>query len=293
MHILLTGGTGLIGSALIAGACDQNASFTILSRRDHQSNAKVRYVKALEEIALDTRIDAVVNLAGESVAEGNWTTKRKDLLTASRIETTQVLINFLAMLEYTPPVLVSGSAVGWYGDQGGETVTEESNPHQEFTHELCRLWEESALAAERFGIRVCLLRTGLVLSSKGGFLKRMLLPFKLGFGGRLGSGKQFMPWVHIDDIVAMIYFLIHNKNSFGAFNGTAPVPVDNQAFTLALAKALKRPALLPLPARFLKIAFGEMSRLLLTGQKAIPEKFSKAGFEFRYSDINLALKSVI
>lgn len=296
MNILLTGGTGLIGSALIEACFKQDPeahSFTVLTRKPRPLRAGVIYVRDLSDIPLETQFDAVINLAGEPIADAHWTNSRKEKLIASRVDTTQKLINFLAMLEHTPSVLISGSAVGWYGDQGDTEVNEDTNPQQEFTHELCRLWEEAALAAENFGMRVCLLRTGLVLSPKGGFLKRMLLPFKLGLGGKMGKGKHYMPWVHIDDLLAQILFLIHHANCFGAFNATAPKPVTNSAFTRELGKLLRRPTLLPMPAWFVELVFGEMSRLLLTGQNALPEKFISAGFTFKYADLENALDQVL
>lgn len=296
MNILLTGGTGLIGSALIETCLKRNADayrFTVLSRKLRSPYAGVIYVQDLIDIPLETQFDAVINLAGEPIADARWTDARKKKLVGSRVDTTRSLINFLAMLEATPPVLISGSAVGWYGDQGNTVVNEETLPQPEFSHELCRTWEDTALAAENLGMRVCLLRTGLVLSAKGGFLHRMLLPFKLGLGGKLGSGKHYMAWIHINDIVAQILFLITNTRCFGAFNATAPTPVTNEEFTRELAKALHRPAMLPMPKWFVELLFGEMSRLLLTGQNAVPEKFIHAGFQFEHTHIGSALAQVL
>lgn len=293
MHILFTGGTGLIGSALIQRCLPLDYRFTVLTRKLPGPRAGVSCVQSLHDIPVATRFDAVINLAGEPIADARWTEKRKHKLINSRVGTTQLLNNFLATLEHTPPVMISGSAVGWYGDQGDKLVTEDTDPHDEFSHELCKLWEDAALTAERMGLRVCVLRTGLVLAKNGGFLKRMLLPFKLGLGGRLGSGQQYMPWVHIDDIVSMILFLIEHETCFGAFNGTAPEPVSNLEFTRTLGKVLKRPTLFPMPALALKIGFGEMSQLLLTGQRAFPDRFVKAGYSFKYSRLEDALKQVV
>lgn len=308
MHILMTGGTGLIGSALIKRCLPLDYRFTVLTRQlktrrlrtqlgsaieKRVSVDQLHFVQSLKDVNSETRFNAVINLAGEPIANARWSDARKQKLIASRVGTTELLINFMQMRKHKPRVLVSGSAVGWYGDQGVNVVNERSAPHQEFSHELCKLWENTASTAENFDVRVCLLRTGLVLAPNGGFLKRMLPPFKFGLGGRLGYGQQYMPWVHIDDIVSMILFLIENENCSGAFNATAPTPVTNEVFTHVLGKILKRPTLFPVPAWFLKLAFGEMSQLLLGGQNALPEKFTNAGYQFKYRELHVALTDVL
>ena len=195
--------------------------------------------------------------------------------------------------ERAPEVLVSGSAVGFYGDQGATTVTEDTSPNDEFTHRLCRDWENAAKPLADDGVRVCFSRTGVVAGPDGGFLERMILPFKLGLGGRLGSGKQFMPWVHRDDVVGALIWMMENPSASGPFNVVSPNPATNAEFTRSLGKVLHRPTLFPAPAPVLKIALGEMARLLLTGQKAVPEKLINQGFQFRYPDLEPALAQSI
>ena len=295
MKILITGGTGLIGSALIQHLLHvrHSCSFIVLTRQSLPSTSRVHYVNHLHDIASDTKIDAVVNLAGEPIADKKWNQQRKLNLADSRIKFTACLVEWLAERTYAPEVLISGSAVGWYGDQKDTVVSEATDARVEYTHYLCQAWEQAALAAQKLSTRVCLLRTGLVLAPKGGFLEKMLPPFRFGLGGRLGDGSQYMPWIHLDDIVAMIHFLIEHKECEGAFNATAPQPVRNIDFTRALARALGRPAIFPVPAWLLRMIFGEMSRLLLTGQNAIPEKFLQAGFTFFHNNLDAALKSVL
>lgn len=292
MHILLTGGTGLIGSALVQHGLTHGHSFTILTRQTLIPREHVNFIQSLDDLSGNMRFDGVVNLAGEPIADARWSKKRKQVLLDSRVSTTQRLVNFISSLEYRPPVLVSASATGWYGNQTGE-VTEESAPTQEFTHELCQAWEQSAFAAETLGVRVCLLRIGLVLARNGGFLERLLLPFRLGLGGHLGTGRQYMPWVHLDDIVEMIFFLIENTECQGTYNGTAPEPVSNREFTRILGKCLNRPTFLPVPEFVLKIALGEMSRLLLTGQKAVPTKLLQAGYAFQNPSLQESLGKIV
>jgi uncharacterized protein (TIGR01777 family) len=192
-----------------------------------------------------------------------------------------------------PGVLVSGSAVGVYGNQGDQLVTEETSPNIEFTHELCRDWEQAALEAEKLGVRVCLSRTGVVAGSGGGFLQRMLLPFKLGLGGKLGSGRQYMPWVHRDDVVAALTWMLENEQARGPYNVVSPAPVTNAEFTKGLARVLSRPAILPAPAFALQLMLGEMARLLLTGQRAVPARLEKEGFRFKYPELADALQDSV
>lgn len=190
-------------------------------------------------------------------------------------------------------MLVSGSAVGFYGDQGAATVTEDTNPNDEFTHRLCRDWENAAKPLADDGVRVCFSRTGVVAGPGGGFLERMILPFKLGLGGRLGSGTQYMPWIHRDDVVGALIWMMENPNASGPFNVVSPNPATNAEFTRTLGKVLHRPTLFPAPGPVLKVALGEMARLLLTGQKAIPERLTQEKFEFRYPDLEQALSQSV
>ena len=293
MHILLTGGTGLIGRKLCQHWVGQGHRLTVLSRQPGQvkqlCGASVRGVAQLEEIG-DETVDAVVNLAGAPIADRPWTARRRALLWSSRITLTERLLAWLESRTQRPEVLISGSAVGWYGDGGERELSETSQPVKEdFASHLCIAWEETALRAEALGIRVVLVRTGLVLASQGGFLKRLTLPFKLGLGGPIGSGRQWMPWVHIDDQIALIDFLLHQTQCRGPYNACAPEPVRNREFARQLGRALHRPAFLPLPSLLLKAGLGELSGLLLGGQRARPVALQAAGFNFRYRELSAAL----
>lgn len=293
MHIVLTGGTGLIGRKLCQYWVGQGHTLTVLSRSPAQvkrlCGASVRGVARLEEIG-DQDVDAVINLAGAPIADRPWTARRRALLWGSRITLTERLLSWLEGRAQRPQVLISGSAVGWYGDGGERELTEASQPVKEdFASHLCIAWEETALRAEALGIRVALVRTGLVLSSQGGFLKRLALPFKLGLGGPIGNGRQWMPWVHIDDQIALIDFILRQSDCSGPYNACAPEPVRNREFARQLGKALHRPAFLPLPSLLLRAGLGELSGLLLGGQRARPVRLQEAGFSFRYTELPAAL----
>ncbi|MFN3355223.1 MAG: TIGR01777 family oxidoreductase [Pseudomonas sp.] len=292
MHILLTGGTGLIGRQLCQHWLAKGHRLTVWSRRPERvaalCGAQVLGVARLEEVI--GAVDAVVNLAGAPIADRPWTHKRKALLWSSRISLTEALLAWLEGLEQKPAVLVSGSAVGWYGDGGERELTEASGPVQDdFPSQLCIAWEETAQRAEALGIRVVLVRTGLVLAAEGGFLSRLLLPFKLALGGPIGNGRQWMPWVHIKDQIALIDFLLHKPDASGPYNACAPHPVRNREFAKALGQALHRPAFMPMPAFALKVGLGELSGLLLGGQKAVPERLLAAGFTFQFTELPAAL----
>ncbi|HLA32188.1 MAG TPA: TIGR01777 family oxidoreductase, partial [Pseudomonas sp.] len=238
MHILLTGGTGLMGRALCRHWAQQGHQLTVWSRRPQQvaalCGAEVRGIGRLEELA-EEPLDAVLNLAGAPIADRPWTRKRKALLWASRISLTEQLLAWLEARAHKPRVLLSGSAVGWYGDGGERELHEDSPPvSKDFAAQLCGAWEETAQRAEDLGIRVVLLRTGLVLAKEGGMLKRLLPPFKLGLGGPLGSGRQWMPWIHLADQIALIDFLLQHEQASGPYNACAPQPVRNRQFSQAL-----------------------------------------------------------
>ena len=296
-HVLITGGTGLIGSALCKLFLSQQHQVTVLSRQPDTVPAKcgqhVKGIQSLSDISDETPIDWVFNLAGEPIADKPWTKKRKALLEASRIELTQQLVDWIVQRKTAPDCLISGSAVGWYGNGKDTVLTEHSDFVDEYTHQLCEAWEQQALRAKEFGVRVCTIRTGLVLAPTGGFLHKMLLPFKLGLGGKLGSGQQYMPWVHINDMVRLLAFLANNEQAQGPFNACSANPVRNDEFTKTLAQTLHRYAFIPIPAWLLKGVLGEMSGLLLTGQRAIPEKAHAMGFHFAYSDLQTALTDIL
>ncbi|WP_248733128.1 TIGR01777 family oxidoreductase [Pseudomonas sp. MWU13-2517] len=295
MHILLTGGTGLIGRQLCRYWLAQGHRLTVWSR-DPEQVAKlcgehVLGVGRLQEVI--GAVDAVINLAGAPIADRPWTKKRKTLLWSSRISLTETLLAWMEGLEQKPAVLISGSAVGWYGDGGERELNEASGPVQDdFPSQLCIAWEETALRAEALGVRVVLVRTGLVLAAEGGFLSRLLLPFKLALGGPIGDGRQWMPWVHIKDQIALIDFLLHKPDASGPYNACAPHPVRNREFAKTLGRVLHRPAFMPLPALALKIGLGELSGLLLGGQKAVPERLLAAGFTFQFTELHAALEDL-
>ena len=297
MHILLTGGTGLMGRALCRHWAQQGHQLTVWSRRPQQvaalCGAEVRGIGRLEELA-EEPLDAVLNLAGAPIADRPWTRKRKALLWASRISLSEKLLAWLEARAQKPRVLLSGSAVGWYGDGGERELHEDSPPvSKDFAAQLCGAWEETAQRAEDLGIRVVLLRTGLVLAKEGGMLKRLLPPFKLGLGGPLGSGRQWMPWIHLADQIALIDFLLQHEQASGPYNACAPQPVRNRQFSQALGRALGRPAIVPAPAFVLRLVLGELSGLLLGGQRALPTRLSAAGFRFRFTDLDAALEDIL
>ncbi|UVL18598.1 TIGR01777 family oxidoreductase [Pseudomonas sp. B21-023] len=297
MHILLTGGTGLIGQHLCQRWQAEGHRLTVWSRRPEQvakiCGTGVRGVARLDDIAADAPVDAVINLAGAPIADRPWTAARRTLLWASRVALTEQLLAWLERRDQRPSVLISGSAVGWYGDGGERELTESSAPVKEdFASQLCIAWEETALRAQALGIRVVLVRTGLVLAADGGFLSRLRLPYKLGLGGPLGDGRQWMPWVHIDDQIALIDFLMQQKEASGPYNACAPEPVRNREFAKRLGRTLHRPAWMPMPALLLKAGLGEMSTLLLGGQRARPVRLLAAGFTFRFNDLQSALDNL-
>ncbi|WP_085715956.1 TIGR01777 family oxidoreductase [Pseudomonas sp. B28(2017)] len=293
MHILLTGGTGLIGRQLCRHWSGQGHRLTVWSRKPEKvakiCGAQVRGVARLEDVGQEP-VDAIVNLAGAPIADRLWTHRRKALLWSSRITLTETLLAWLESREQKPRVLISGSAASWYGDGGERELTEDSTPvSEDFASQLCIAWEETAQRAEALGIRVILIRTGLVLSAEGGFLSRLFLPFKLGLGGPIGNGRQWMSWIHIDDQIALIDFLLHRNEASGPYNACAPKPVRNREFAKALGSMLHRPALMPMPAFALKVGLGELSLLLLGGQRATPVRLLKAGFTFQFTDLRAAL----
>jgi hypothetical protein len=248
---------------------------------------------SLDEWRADRTFDAVINLAGEPIVDTLWSAKRKQVLRDSRITLTEKLVQCIAAANQKPSVLLSGSAVGYYGNGGDNELYESASAGNDFAASLCRDWERAALAAKATGVRVCLLRTGLVLSKSGGLLGKMLLPFKLGLGARLGSGKQWMSWVHIEDYVAMTLRLLQDGQMSGPFNMTAPNPVTNAEFTRTLARAIHRPALFFVPGIMLRIAMGERAALLLEGQRVLPANLTDAGYQFKYPKLRNTLDALL
>ncbi len=297
MKILITGGTGFIGHTLCPTLLTAGHSLTVLSRAPDKVvkifGDQVIPINSLQALPNSEYFDAIINLAGAPIFGGRWTDKRKQILLHSRIDITQSLIEFIARAEKKPKVLLSGSAIGFYGDQGDKIVDETSPGHEDFGHRLCAEWEQQAEKAKACNVRVCLLRTGLVIGKNGGFLQPMLLPFKLGLGGRLGSGNQWMSWIHIEDHVAICLTLLEDANLEGKFNLTAPNPVTNKTFVRTLASRLKRPAFLPAPAWVLKLILGEMAQLLIGSQRVVPKRMLDMGFQFKFPELDVALQDVL
>lgn len=296
MHILITGGTGLIGTALVK-RWQNKYKLTVLSRNPQSVitcfGQTVSAVSSVKDVDFND-ITAVVNLAGEPIVGKRWSKQQKQELCNSRWLCTKALADAISSASKPPQVLISGSAIGFYGAQQAQLISEDfSHYHDDFAHRLCQRWE--ALAQEAAGpqTRVCLLRTGIVLATEGGALKKMLPPFKLGLGGKIGNGEQYMSWIHIDDIVQIIEFLLLHPTLQGVFNATAPTPVTNAQFSQQLATVLRRPALLPMPAFVLSLLLGEMATLLLDGQRVIPTNLIKAGYQFRFTELTPALTALL
>lgn len=297
MRILITGGTGLIGRRLCKALLAQGHEPTVLSRNPASIPAKcgagVQALGSLAEWRPDMAFDAVVNLAGEPIVDARWTTQRKQELWNSRVTLTEELVRHIAAAERKPSVLLSGSAVGYYGNGGDLMLDEAASVGTGFAAELCVAWESAARAAEKLGVRVCLLRTAPVLSRDGGILARMLPPFKLGLGAKLGNGKQWISWVHIEDHIAMQLRLLRDDQMHGPYNLAAPNPVTNAEFTRMLAAALHRPAPFTAPAALLKLAMGESADMLLEGQRMLPRKMEAAHFRFAFPTLKEALRDLI
>lgn len=297
MNILITGGTGFIGSPLTKSLIEQGHAVTVLSRSPDKIaklyGPEVNALGSLSQLKTEDRYQVVINLAGAPIVEARWSEDRKQLIRTSRIGLTEHLISCIARMDVKPELLISGSAIGYYGNQGDTALTEQSTPYEDFSQQLCADWEAAARQAEQYGIRVCLIRTGLVIGNGGGFLQRMLPPFRLGLGGRLGDGRQWMSWIHRQDWINIALAMMADSTMRGAYNATAPNPVTNAEFTRILAQCLKRPALLPVPAWLLKILLGEMSQLVLGSQRVLPERLLAQGFTFQYADLAAALNEAL
>lgn len=297
MKILITGGTGFIGRTLCRRLLDSGHELIVLSRRPEQvkklCGESVTAISNLEDLSSEEIINAIINLSGEGIADRLWTKKRKQKLLDSRINITEQLIAYVASARQKPSVMISGSAVGYYGSNGESEPDETTDNPDDFAQQLCKQWETAAKTVNEHGVRLCILRIGLVIGRDGGFIKRMLLPFKLGLGGRLGNGQQWMSWIHKEDLISIIETLLSNLELEGTFNATAPEPATNAEFTACLANNLNRPAIFPVPAIVLKLLLGEMSGLLLGGQKVLPERLIEQEFSFQYKSLDSALKTIL
>lgn len=293
MRVLITGGSGFIGQALSTALSARGDHVFILSRTPQELTPPTG-VKALGALSeLDVPMDAVVNLAGAPIVDQRWSDERKKVLRDSRIELTKALVAWMKQQSSPPSVLVSGSAIGYYGSHADEVLDENAEPVAGFAHELCRDWEQAALEAEELGVRVCLIRTGVVLGPGGGALAKMLPAFRLGLGGPIGNGQQWMSWIHLDDEVGGIIYLLDNPSLHGPFNLTAPEPVTNEVFSRTLGDVLHRPAFMRVPAVVMRLMLGEASELLVEGQRVLPENLHTAGYVFKYPRLEPALQQVL
>jgi uncharacterized protein len=301
MKIVLFGGSGFLGRYLIKRLAESNHEITLVSRRPDVVQKKVhRAVTVKPWMPLDSLSsildgkDAVVNLAGESIGSGRWTAARKQAMLSSRVDTTRSVVEAIGKTTKKPPVLLNASAVGYYGNVPEGDVTETHSPGKDFLADLCVRWEAEATKAEKYGVRVVLPRTGIVLARDGGALQRMLLPFRLFAGGPLGSGNQWFPWIHIEDEINAMVYALENSAIAGPVNFAAPESVTMKQFCSALAKAMHRPSWAQVPAFVLRTILGEMAdALVLGGQKVVPKKLTESGFEFKSGRLESALKSIV
>lgn len=296
MRVLITGSSGMVGSALIESLSSKGHEIVRLVRSRPSADNEVLWNPETGEIdrAALEGLDAAVHLAGENIAEGRWNEEKKRRIRESRVKGTHLLSDALASLDRRPRVLVSASAIGFYGDRGADVLTERSASGEGFLAEVCREWELATRAAAQAGIRVVNYRIGLVLSRTGGALPQMLTPFKFGLGGKVGTGEQYISWVALDDVVGAIEFAIENESLSGPVNLVAPNAVTNLEFTKALGHALSRPTFLSVPAFAARLAFGEMAdALLLSSARVVPERLKEAGYKFKHTEIEEALRHVL
>jgi uncharacterized protein len=297
MKILVTGASGLVGSALVPYLTSKGHEVARLVRSQPKpGTTEVEWnpERGVTDPARLEGFDAVVHLAGENISEGRWTDEKKARIRESRAKGTRVLAEALARLTHPPRTLVSASAIGFYGSRGDEVLNEQSASGNDFLAEVCREWELATRPAAEAGIRVANLRFGVILSREGGALAKMLTPFKLGVGGRVGSGRQYMSWVTLDDAVGAIYHALMNEDVRGPVNVVAPQPVTNQEFTKTLGRVLSRPTLLPAPVFALRLAFGEMAdALLLSSMRVEPRRLKETGYTFQHPELEGALKALV
>jgi len=308
MNILMTGATGLVGTALVKKVtAEGHTVYRLIRAESPKSSAKEPGVFDLpwnpsnggirgsgsSSLQVPASVDAVVNLAGAPVVGGRWTKERKALLRSSRVDTTRGLVSAIAKMEKKPRVLISASAIGYYGNRGEELVTEKSAPGADFLAELAKEWENEAVKAEKFGVRVVLLRFGIILAKQGGALPKMMLPFRFGLGGKLGSGRQWASWIALQDVVAIVQEALRNDSWKGPINLVAPQAVRNSDFTKSLAKVLHRPAMFTVPAFGLKLAMGEMAETLLGGVRVAPQVLEQNGYRFLHANLDEALKAIL
>ncbi len=300
MRIIITGGAGLIGRALSKSLINDGHEVIILSRSPELAAVPegatvqkwdARSAKGWGHLVEET--DAIVNLAGAGLADGRWTDSRKARIRNSRLNTGRAVVQAVKNAEKKPEVVIQASAVGYYGPRDNSILTEEAVPGNDFVAKICIDWEAATASVESMGVRRAILRTGLVLSTEDGALPRMMLPFKFFVGGPVGGGRQWMSWIHLADEVAAIRFLIDNQDAAGRFNLTAPNPVTNAEFSKVLGRVMGRPALMPAPALAVKLLFGEMASVVLTGQRVVPQRLLDAGFTFQFTKLEAALEDLL
>jgi len=299
MKVLVTGATGFIGKVVVRQLLQAGDEVVILTRNIPKAaltlGSECKYFQwantneAPPAEAFEG-VEGVINLMGEGIAAEKWTEEQKKKIYDSRIESTKNLVNAISKMDKQLQAFVSGSAIGIYGNRGPEDINEKSDLGNDFLSNVCKDWEAEAARVKPLTRRLVFVRTGVVLGRNGGALEKMLPIFKLGVGGPVGTGNQYMSWIHVEDIAAMFVEALKNKDMSGVYNGTAPYPATNREFSKALGKILKRPAILPAPAFALKFAFGEMSAILLEGQKVLPTKFKEVNFRYRYPTLEMALK---
>lgn len=307
MHTIITGGTGLIGRALVDslvadGQKTGGHTVTVLTRSPQKHQGSLP--PGVTAVGWDGKsaagwghladgADAIVNLAGEGIADGRWSEERKQRILQSRVDAGKAVVEAVGQAQVKPKVVVQASAVGYYGDGDESPLPESSPPGNDFLGKVCFEWEASSAEVERMGVRRVVIRTGIVLSTKGGAFPKLALPFHFFAGGPIGSGQQYFPWIHIDDQVRAIRFLMENESASGPYNLAAPNPPTNKEFVQKLGKAMGRPALLPVPSIAFKIIFGEMSTVLLDGQRAVPQALEAAGFGFSYPEATAAARDIL
>lgn len=301
MRVIITGGSGLIGRALATSLVSESHEVTVLSRRPEKATG---LAEGVQVVGWDGRTasgwgpladgsGAIINLAGENIAAGRWTARRKHRILKSRLDSARAVVEAVEEAHEKPRIVVQSSAVGYYGHLGDEEATEDTQPGTDFLAQVAVAWENSTARVEELGVRRAIIRTGVVLSNQGGALPRVVLPFRLFVGGRLGNGRQWFPWIHIEDEVRAIRFIIENDTASGVFNLCAPNPLTNGEFARVLARVLGRPAVIPVPAVVLRLVLGELADALLTGQRAIPRRLEDLGFSFRFESAEAALRDLL
>jgi uncharacterized protein (TIGR01777 family) len=301
MRVIISGGTGLIGRALAKQLAEEGHEVVVLTRNPDKASG---FSSAVRMVKWDARTaqgwaewvegaDAIVNLAGAGLADRLWTKSRKQMLVDSRVWAGQAIAEAVAAAKQKPRVLIQASAVGYYGPRKDEPISENEPQGEDFLADLCRKWEDSSASVEQQGVRRVIIRTGLVLSSSGGVLPRLMLPIRLFVGGRVGSGRQYYPWIHLDDQVRAIRFLIDQSSAQGPFNLVAPNPLTNAEFIQSIGRVVRRPTWLPLPEFALRLLAGDLATVLVDGQRAIPTGLVDAGFDFKYPNLEEAIVDLV